>query len=219
MTPRLTRRAALVLPFVLASCGDDEPPPTVRGNFPPLRYGYLPPINLNVQRIEMSTDFIPPSGDAEVSGLSPVNLAETLLAMARDRLKPVANGGVATFRIETASITRRRDALNGTLAIRLDVHDAEDTNSGFAEARVTRTKTGSIADLRGTIYDMVKSMMDDMNVEMEYQLRNKLRAWVVGPPAASPRVNPPAGNPPPTNPPLGNPPENLPLPPPPPPRT
>jgi hypothetical protein len=218
MTARLTRRAALVLPFVLASCGDDEPPPTVRGNFPPLRYGYLPPINLNVQRIEMASDFIPPSGDAEVSGLSPVNVAETLLAMARDRLKPVASGGGATFRIDTASITRRRDALNGTLVIRLDVHDAEDTNSGYAEARVTRTKTGSIADLRGTIYDMMKSMMDDMNVEMEYQLRSKLRAWVVGPPAAPP-VNPPAGTPAPVSPPMGNPPEQLPLPPPAPPRT
>jgi len=49
-------------------------------------------------------------------------------------------------------------------------------------------------------------MMDDMNVELEYQLRNKLRSWIVDPPA----------EPPPTAQPV-NPSMKLPLPPPPPP--
>ena len=68
--------------------------------------------------------------------------------------------------------------MNGTLAVRLDVHNGDDTNSGFAEARVTATHSGPIADQRAVVYDMLKSMMSDMNVELEYQLRNKLKAWV-----------------------------------------
>src|ERR1035438_3578157 len=100
MTLRLTRRAALCLPLLLASCGDDDAPaPVARRDFPPLRYGYLPVISLNVQRVETAEGFVPPSDGDEVSGLSPVNLGDTLFAMARDRLKPVATSGVATFRI------------------------------------------------------------------------------------------------------------------------
>jgi hypothetical protein len=208
----LARRAVLFLPFVLASCGDDDEPPVraVRRDFPPLRYGYLPPISLNVQRVEMAEEFIPPSGGDEISGSSPVSFADTLYAMARDRLKPVAPTGTATFRILTASVTRHRDTLNGVLAVRLDVSDADGGNSGFAEARVNANHSGPVADQRAAVYDMLKSMMDDMNVELEYQLRNKLRAWVIDAPAATPPVPTPA----PVDPSV-----NLPPPPPAPPRS
>jgi hypothetical protein len=201
MTLRLTRRALAVLPFLLAACADDEPPGPGRRDFPPLRYGYLPTVNLNVQRVAIGEGFIPPGSDAEVSGYSPAKLADTLIAMARDRLKPVGAGGTATFQILTASITRRNDTLNGLLAVRLDVRDADDANLGFAEARVTANHTGPIPDLRAAAYDMLKSMMDDMNVELEFQLRNKLRAWIVDPPGATPRPDPSTTLPPPPPPP------------------
>jgi hypothetical protein len=183
MTLRLTRRIALLLPLLATACGDDEPAAPVRTDFPPLRYGYLPPINLNVQRVVMAGDFVPPTGDGEVGDPS---MAETLYAMARDRLKPVGTGGVATFGILTASIKRHHDTLDGLLAVRVDVRDADGGNTGFAEARATATHSGPISDLRATTYDMLKTMMDGMNVELEYQLRNKLRAWIVEPAAEPP---------------------------------
>jgi hypothetical protein len=190
MRLRLDRRAALLLPLWLASCGDDRvPAPVLRDNFTPLRYSYLPPISLNVQRVEIAGDFVLPSGDGEIIDAAPVSAADTLYAMARDRLKPVATSGTATFRILTASIIRRRDKLDGVLAVRLDVHNADDTVTGYAEARVTATHAGPIQDQRAAVYDVLKSMMDNMNVELEYQLRNKLRAWLVEP-AAAPAVPP-----------------------------
>jgi hypothetical protein len=194
MTLHLTRRAALFLPLLAAACGDDEPSAPVRADFPPLRYSYLPPINLNVQRVVMAGDFAPTAGDGEVGDPS---MAETLNAMARDRLKPVGTGGVATFRILTASIKRHRDALDGVLTVRVDVQDADGGNTGFAEARATATHSGPISDLRATTYDMLKTMMDGMNVELEYQLRNKLRAWVVDPAAEPPAPVDPSAKPPP----------------------
>ena len=42
----LTRRLALLLPLALAACGGDE-----QEVFEPLRYNYLPPIQLNVASI------------------------------------------------------------------------------------------------------------------------------------------------------------------------
>jgi len=205
MSPRVSRRAALLLPLILAACGDDDeaPAPVVRRDFPPLRYGYLPPINLNVQRVETADGFVPGSGDNDLIGASPVEPVATLFAMARDRLKPVASSGTATFRVLNASIVRHRDALDGELAVRVDVRDDDGTNTGFAEARVSAKHTGPVADQRAVLYDMMKSMMDNMNVELEYQLRNKLKSWVVDTPAdaASPATPPPtAPAPPPTMP-------------------
>jgi len=177
MTYRLTRRITFLLPFLLGSCGDDEGPAApIRRDFPPLRYGYLPPINVNVQRLETTGDFVPPTGDDEVADPS---TAETLYAMARDRLKPVGNSGTATFRVVTASTIRHHDTLNGTLVVRLDISDAGGLNAGFAEARATANHTGPMPDVRAAAYDLLKTMMDSMNVELEYQLRNKLRPWIV----------------------------------------
>jgi hypothetical protein len=195
--PGLTRRFALLTPLALAACGDDVSPP-VRRDYPPLRYGYLPPISLNVQRVEIAEGYAPASGGGAIVGASPVDPVDTLFAMARDRLRPVAASGTATFRIVNISIARRRDTMDGELAVRLDVHDADETNTGFAEARVTATHSGAVADQRAAVYDMLKSMMDDMNVELEFQIRNKLRPWVVEPPApAPPRVDPSEKLPPP----------------------
>ncbi len=198
MTPGMTRRAALLLPFLLAACGGDEdeaPPPMARHDFPPLRYGYLPPIKLNVRRLEMAGDFTLPTGPDEMIGFSPVDPVDTLDAMARDRLKPVAQSGLARFSILTASIIRHHDTMDGVLAVRLDVQNGDDTQSGYVEARVTATHSGPVADQRGAVYDMLKSMMSDMNVEFEYQLRNKLKSWVAdedAAPAAAPPAAPPA---------------------------
>jgi hypothetical protein len=218
MTLGLARRTALLLPLLLAACGGEEevPAPEIGGNFPPLRYGYLPPIKLNVQRLETARGFVLPTGEDEIIGLSPVDPVETLYAMARDRLQPVAQSGTATFRVITASVTRRRDTLTGVLAVRLDVRDGD--NSGFVVARVTANHSGNLASQRAAVYELLKTMMFQMNVELEYQLRNKLRSWVMNTqaapaqPALAPQAQPapPVDQPPPV-------PEAPPEPPPPPP--
>jgi hypothetical protein len=220
MKLRLTRRCALLLPLLLAACGGDEevpPPVDDGGNFPPLRYGYLPPIKLNIQRVEMIRDFSLPAGEDEMIGLSPVDPIDTLFAMARDRLQPVAQSGLATFRVVNASITRHGNTLTGVLAVRLDVHDGD--NAGFVVARATADHSGRITSQRAAVYDLLKTMMFQMNVELEYQIRNKLKAWVVGNEAApAPQVQPqtPAAPPPEPAPvaPPDNPPEAAPEPPP-----
>ena len=175
----MTRRAMLVPPLLLAACGGDpEPPRPSRGSFPPLRYGYLPPLTLNVRSLAMDERFVPPTGGAEVSQSAPVNVADTVLAMGRDRLKAAGTGGRGTFRIQTASIIRRGDTLDGTLAVRLDLRDAEDTSTGFVEARATAAKI-ALPDQRAALYDLLKSLMDEMNVELEYQIKRELRGWLM----------------------------------------
>ena len=184
MTPGLERRAFLAVPLLASACGGDgtvTPPP--RREFPRLRYGYLPPIPLTVQRIEFADDFVRPSGNDELSDGS---VAETILAMGRDRLKPMTANGTGRFRILAASISLRRDTLAGVLAVRLDVRNDDESHTGVAEARATATKTGAIGDRRTAVYDMLKSLMDDLNVELEFQIRSKLRGWIYEPPSQTP---------------------------------
>ena len=190
------RRAALLLPLLLVACvaEREEPASAQRGGFAPLRYDYLPPVRLNVERLRLDEAFAPPSGPGEVGHLAPVGVAGTLFLMARDRLKAVGVGGAATFSIQAASITRMGEALKGVLAVRLDVRDADNANRGFVEARVTGTRGVGGQGERAALYDLLKSMMDDMNVELEYQIRRELRGWLADAPA-SPARRDPAANP------------------------
>ena len=200
----LTRRAALFSPLLIAACADDDElaPPPPRRDFPPPRYGYLPPIELNVQRVDIVEDAVPQSDGPRIGGSV---IAETLFGLARDRLKPMGGGGIARFRIISASIARRRDTLTGALAVRLDI--GSDTGDGYAEARAGATKTGGIDDLDAASYEMLKAMMDDLNVEFEFQIRAKLRNWIAGQQPMAPAI--PPDTPPPPRPPV--PVENAPI--------
>jgi hypothetical protein len=169
----LDRRAFIVLlPLVAAGCGGGDPLPT-RGSFPPLSYGYLTPLRLNVASIEEAAP--PPPGPLD--DINPAPPAQALLRMAQDRLAAGGTLGRAVFSIDEASIIRRGGGLNGVLAVHLDVLTSEGSRAGFAEARVSRRVDG-IGDLRSALYDITVQMMQDMNIEFEFQVRQSLRDWL-----------------------------------------
>src|ERR1700733_8250934 len=96
----LTRRVALLLPMVLAACGGDE-----EQVFEPLRYNYLPPIQLNVASIAIEERFIPSGAEPDVSNLDPVPPSQALKTMASDRLQAFGTANKAIFAILDASLT------------------------------------------------------------------------------------------------------------------
>ena len=177
------RRAALLLPvlslpWLAAACVSGAPAPAVRTSFPPLRYDHLTPIRLNVADIAVEDRSVPaPDGlDAQ----SPVRPGDALRGMARDRLLPGGASGRAVFVIDEAAIVRVQGGLSGTMAVHLDVLAADGGRAGFAEARVSRRRVGTERgeSLRAVLYEVTRQMMDDMNVEFEYQVRRALREWV-----------------------------------------
>lgn len=190
--PGLTRRASLLLPFLLAACGGEEEPQS----YPALRYSYLPPIRLNVATVEIQQRFIPSGVSPDVTQIAPVRPGDALRAMAEDRLQAFGTSGRAVFSILDASLVRHRDVIDGALAVRLDIYDADNARVGYAEARVTRQHSGDPDPIRKTLYEMVKAMMDSMNVEFEYQVRRVLRSWVTtGTAAETPVEQTPLGAP------------------------
>jgi hypothetical protein len=206
LASRLTRRASLMLPFLLAACGGGR-----RRDFPPLRYNFLPPIRLNVASLDIQQRFYSSGTAPDITQLDPIHPVEALRAMAEDRLQALGATGQAVFAITNASLIRQDDVITCALAVVLEIYQTPGIRSGFAQAVVSRQHTGPVDDLRGTLYDITKATMDAMNVEFEYQVRGNLQPWVLStdampaPVQQQPLDTGPAG-PPPAQPPLGEPP-------------
>ena len=172
---RLVSRFALPLAVLsLATCGA---PPKPR-DFPPMTYDYLPQIRLNVASVEIDNRFVPASRD-EVSAQAPIPPITALRQMANDRLKAFGSSGKAILVIEDASLIKGSNEILGHMAVELDVYTSDNRRAGFATAEVTQRRSGEIKDLQGTLYDLTKTMMDRMNVELEFQARRSLRDWIL----------------------------------------
>lgn len=172
-TTGLTRRAAMLLPLLIAACGRKE-----RTDFPPLRYNYLPPIQLNVAGINIEQRYYPSGMRPDVTALAPVHPVEALRAMAEDRLQAVGSVGQAVFAITNATLTREDDNLTCALGVELEIYQTPGIRSGFARAVASRQHSGDIDDLRAALYDLVDATMKAMNVEFEYQVSHNLRPWL-----------------------------------------
>jgi hypothetical protein len=171
--PPLLLPALLLAVLALAACS--SAPPRV---YTPLRYDYLLPLRLNVASLTIESRFVP-AGANDLNALDPSPLVPTLTQMARDRLQAVGSSGHAVFVIKDATLARTGDGIRGSLDVELDVYGGEGTRAGFAEARVSRTRTDDLGDMRSALYDMTKQLMDAMNIEFEYQVRRSLHDWLV----------------------------------------
>ncbi len=170
------RRCLLLLPLLMLGCSDRD----ALQNFTSPSYTFLTPIHLNVAALEID-DRSPPPGAGSLEALDPVRPADALKRMALDRLSADGSAGRAVFVIDQASLVRGLGSYDGVLAAHLDVFAGQGGERvGYAEARVVRRQTGMGADenLRTILYNLTLQMMDDMNVEFEYQVRRSLRDWV-----------------------------------------
>jgi hypothetical protein len=165
--------------LALGACGGDEPPPDE--NYAPLHYEFLRQLRLNVGSVDV-VDHSAPPGPGDVSAQDPVSPDQVFNQLARDRLVAAGTAGRAVFTVDAATITQGDGgALNGVLAGHLAVFSDAGQQVADAEARVSRQHVpGSEPEnLRNNLYDMTRQMMDDMNVELEFQIRRSMRSWLV----------------------------------------
>ena len=183
MHARPTRRAVLLLPLLLAACAGDEPGPA--RTFRPLDFSYLPQLRLNVAQVEVVQHFIPSEVPPSVVQFDPVSPAGALRRMGRERLKAFGSAGRAVFAVNNASLVQVGDVITGTFSVGLEIYTSNNTRAGFAEATVSRQRVGPVHDMAADLYELTRQMMNQMNVELEYQIRRSLHDWLVQPGAAA----------------------------------
>ena len=184
----IPRRSVLLLPLLATACGDEDAAPR---SFPVPSYSYLTPIRLNVAAVEVD-DAAPPGGDRTLTEIAPLRPAEGLRQMANDRLVAAGSAGRAVFVIDEAALRRVAGGIEGTLAVHLDVFAGQGGDrAGYAEARVARRRTSNNLgeDSRAVLYDFTTQMLNDMNVEFEFQVKRSLRDWLQA--ASGPAPPPP----------------------------
>ena len=173
----IARRTVLLLPLFAAACADDD---EAQQSYALPSYAYLTPIRLNVASIEVD-DRSPPVPGRSVEAVSPIRPADALKQMANDRLVAAGSAGRAVFVIDQASLVRAGGGIDGVMAVHLDVFAGTGGDrAGYAEARVARRRTSndSDEDPRKVLFAFVLQMMNDMNVEFEYQVKRTLREWL-----------------------------------------
>ncbi|NHN85088.1 hypothetical protein GOB93_10605 [Acetobacter musti] len=186
----LSRVALLMLGTAgaLAACSSDD---TVT-SFPPYQYSYLSKLQLNVATVQVLDHAAPGTIPGDESGQAPIPPDQALVQVAQDRLVAAGQSGAAVFTVDRASILHQPDGtLSGQMDAHLDISSSTGQQLGVAEAHVTREFKPDLskgdADSRANLYEMTRQMMQDMNVELEFQIRKNLKDWLVdagGMPAA-----------------------------------
>lgn len=180
-----TGLSTLVLSLAVTACSNSDADQT----FPPLDYSYLSQIHLNVASIDVQDEAS--AAPDSLSAKAPTAPDQALKAMASQRLVASGSSGKADFIIKQAYLNRAGDnAVTGAMDVQLNIADAGNQHTGFVHARITRKLDAGDRDptSRKELYTLTSQMMQDMNVELEFQIRKKLMSWMTDA-AGTPLVN------------------------------
>ncbi len=168
------RLVAFALVVVLGACAKPEKPV-----FEAFDFGYLTKIKLDVGAIEVDGGWVPRGSARHVEYLAPTRPTKAMRLMAEHRLVPGGTAGVAAVRIDDASIVLYRGRFEGSFAVHLDVLDGEGQQVGMVNARVRDSEAARDEEEATTsqvdIEALMRRMMDKLNIEFEYQVRQALR--------------------------------------------
>ncbi|CAI3927543.1 unnamed protein product [Commensalibacter communis] len=170
----------LMTPLIgLTACSSDDPK-----TFAPLTYDYLTPIFFNVGQINVQNLAENQKYPRDVTNLSPVLPAAALENMAKTRFQARGSSGNATFIINRASLQEQgHNGIYGQMDATLDIFDSSNKKVASVAASVNHTynidSSKGAASRKANLYDATQKLMQDMNVELEFQIRKHLGNWIV----------------------------------------
>ena len=159
------------------------------------RFDNMPPIELNVNKVEIISEFTPSFTRPNVEHLFPVSVEKTARIWATDRLEAVdfASNRVAQFIIKDASVTEEeikasqlfhKDSLKyrATLYVILKVSSEGGQSSAQTSIEAWRELTmpidASIVDKEKYWTEMVQKFFEEFNVRMEQNINQYLNMYV-----------------------------------------
>lgn len=183
---------ASVLLFACSSTTDTDAVP-LKYNEP--RFQRIAPIVLNVEKVDISSEFVPSFTRPNVEHLFPISIEKTARIWAEDRLKAdgFSSNKIAEYIIKDASVTEevektedmfQKDRLKyrAHLAVLLKIVDK--SNMSAAETTIDAWREllmpvdTKIADKERLWNDMVNKLFDDFNRRMEQSLNDSLNMYV-----------------------------------------
>jgi hypothetical protein len=188
----IVRPFLLLLPLLaLAACepAPQEPQPTYEA----ASYEYLPKIKLDVRTIDIDDNWVPRGSQRHIEALSPVQPRDALRAMAADRLITGGTKGRAAFTITDASLVQAGGNVTAHFAVRVDLFDDSNAKLGQMAAEVTRVAPlpdDSPEQTRIALYRLVGKAMEDMNVELQYQLQRTMKTLLQNTSTSAPEAGP-----------------------------
>lgn len=181
----------------LVAVGACDTPPK-RDIFPELTYQHLPPIRLDVARVEVVEAYSTVATEGRVEAQFPTPPGVAAAHWGRDRLLAAGPDGLARFIVLEASVVQvplpRTTGLTGVVTIdqsdryeavvkvRLEVANRNGMQTGriAAEARETATVPEDMT-LNGRErlwFEMTRRLMDRLNAELEKQIAAHLGGFV-----------------------------------------
>ena len=169
-----------------------------RPGYPQISFAHLPPISLDVARVEVVDAYVSPATAPNVEHRFPVSPAATAENWGRDRLKPVGASGVVRVTVRRASVVEvplertkglrgaftvdQSERYEGVIEMAVEIFGNDGERRGMVEAQSKRTQTVpedlSLNEREKIWFDMTDALMASMNKQLEEQIRAHLTSWV-----------------------------------------
>lgn len=181
--------------LVLWACSSTTDIDAVPLRYSEPRFQTKAPIELNVEKVDIKSEFVPSFTRPNVEHLFPVSIEKSAKIWAEDRLKADGFGSnkIAEYIIKDASVTEeietseellQKDRLKyrANLSVVLKITDksnlsaAQTTIDAWRELRIPADT--NIAEKERYWNDMVKKLFDEFNVRMEQNINEYLNMYV-----------------------------------------
>lgn len=191
---KLNKLLSIFAVVFLASCANNNEVAETR-RFTEPRFDNLKPIELNVTKIEVVSEFTPSFTRPNVEHLFPVSIEKSARIWANDRLEAVdfSSNRVAEFIIKDASVTEEeikasqlfyKDSLKyrATLSVVLKISSDNGQSSAQTSIEAWRELTmpidTSIEEKEKYWNEMVQKLFEEFNVRMEQNINQYLNMYV-----------------------------------------
>ena len=184
----------LAAAFILSGCATQ----VEKIGFSQISFAHLPPINLNVARVEVENRYASPTTHPNVEHKFSVLPAAVASNWGRDRLKAVGQSGVARVIVRRASVVEvplkrtagvkgaftrdQSERYDAVIDMKVEIRDANGDLRVTAESTAKRSRSVSEnISLNGrekVWFEMTEAMMGDLNTSLAAQIHNHMNRWL-----------------------------------------
>jgi len=183
--------------FILTPLAACETTPAPRA-FADLRYGHLPPIQLNAARVTVVPQYKSNTVKPHVEAEFPVEPAMVAAQWARDRLRATGSGNSVRAMIINGAVVEvplkrstgiigvftndQSERYDATLEVKIQMLAPDGREMASVASRASRSRSVpeniSLAEREKIWFALTEAMMNDLNVSLERQILEHFSPWL-----------------------------------------